>query len=93
MLLSPFAVNRLLTYLESNGEDAIVRPWVWILLLFVDPMGRVIGFEYYVFTMVCAPTNASKIYTTLRGERSTDTFNAVWRVMWHRALWLHASKP
>ncbi|KAJ3557435.1 hypothetical protein NM688_g1474 [Phlebia brevispora] len=35
---SPFAVNKLLSYLESGGQGAIVRPWFWISLLFITPV-------------------------------------------------------
>lgn len=30
-LVSPYGLRHLLMYLESGGEGAIVRPWVWVL--------------------------------------------------------------
>lgn len=30
-LFSPYGLRHLLMYLESSGEGAIVRPWVWVL--------------------------------------------------------------
>jgi hypothetical protein len=30
---TPIATYQLLQYLETNGEGAVVRPWVWIVLL------------------------------------------------------------
>jgi hypothetical protein len=34
---SVIGVNRLLGYLEADGEGAIVKPWVWILMIGVGP--------------------------------------------------------
>lgn len=34
---SPLGVNRLLNYLETKGEGAVVRPWVWILWIGLGP--------------------------------------------------------
>jgi len=47
-LLSPVAINRLLTYLGDGGKDAVVRPWVWILLLFLSPMVGSAVFGWWV---------------------------------------------
>ncbi|KAH7101229.1 P-loop containing nucleoside triphosphate hydrolase protein [Auriculariales sp. MPI-PUGE-AT-0066] len=44
---SPVGLNRLLMYLESGGQDAVVRPWVWIALLFLDPMLQSISMQWY----------------------------------------------
>ncbi|KAI0791665.1 P-loop containing nucleoside triphosphate hydrolase protein [Abortiporus biennis] len=38
VFLSPIGLNRLLNYMETNGEGAIVHPWVWISWMF---FGRV----------------------------------------------------
>ncbi|KIJ23038.1 hypothetical protein M422DRAFT_105687, partial [Sphaerobolus stellatus SS14] len=46
-LTSPLALNYLLKYLE-NGEDAEVRPWVWVILLFVAPgVNSILSQQYY----------------------------------------------
>jgi hypothetical protein len=41
-LFSQFAsvlgVNRLLTYLETNGEGAIIKPWVWVCWIGLGPL-------------------------------------------------------
>jgi hypothetical protein len=34
---SVIGVNRLLGYLEADGEGAIVKPWVWVLMIGVGP--------------------------------------------------------
>ena len=46
--LSPIAVNRLLTYLGEGGKDAVVRPWVWIFLLFLSPLVGSVLFHWLV---------------------------------------------
>jgi hypothetical protein len=35
---SVLGVNRLLTYLETKGEGAIIKPWVWILWIGLGPL-------------------------------------------------------
>ncbi|KAJ7697209.1 P-loop containing nucleoside triphosphate hydrolase protein [Mycena rosella] len=36
---SPMAMNRLLQYIETRDDEAaVVRPWVWILLIFLGPI-------------------------------------------------------
>jgi hypothetical protein len=34
---APIGTNRLLAYLETNGADAIVRPWIWIAWIALAP--------------------------------------------------------
>lgn len=36
--------------METGGVGALVRPWVWISLLFLDPMLQSIGMQWYFFT-------------------------------------------
>ncbi|EJU03262.1 P-loop containing nucleoside triphosphate hydrolase protein [Dacryopinax primogenitus] len=47
--LGPIAINRLLRYLETGGENAIVRPWVWILLIFISRMLFSLGENGYLY--------------------------------------------
>lgn len=47
-LSSPFALNNLLAYLETRGEGAEVRPWVWVALMFLGPtIYFVLSQQYY----------------------------------------------
>jgi hypothetical protein len=34
---APLGMNRLLAYIETNGADAVVRPWVWIAWISLAP--------------------------------------------------------
>ncbi|KAJ7283148.1 P-loop containing nucleoside triphosphate hydrolase protein [Mycena rebaudengoi] len=46
---SPIAMQQLLKYLESHDENTLVRPWVWILILFFGPTFGALAFQFYVF--------------------------------------------
>lgn len=69
-MLSPFAMNHLLVYLESGSKASIVRPWVWIMALFVGPMSETIVNELYLLinTRIIVITEA--IMTQLVFERA-----------------------
>ncbi|KAI0489887.1 ABC transporter [Xylaria cf. heliscus] len=47
-LLTPFAMYKLLEYI-GDPDSAMVRPWAWLILLFVGPLSRSIAFQQYVF--------------------------------------------
>ncbi|KAI9429867.1 hypothetical protein H4582DRAFT_1861141 [Lactarius indigo] len=48
-LMAPFGMNRLLRYLKTRGEDAFVRPWVWVAYIFLGPTLGTIAFQWYYF--------------------------------------------
>jgi len=50
--LAPIGINRLLTYIENGGKDAMVKPWVWILFLFASPFLSTTIFQWYIFVTV-----------------------------------------
>lgn len=50
--LSPIGLNRLLAYLESDGEDVIIRPWVWIGGLFLGPLVAAVAVQWYIYLAV-----------------------------------------
>jgi hypothetical protein len=39
-------------YLENGGEGAIVKPWVWIILIAASPMCFSVLFQLYIFFSV-----------------------------------------
>lgn len=41
-------------YIESGGEGAIVRPWVWCFLMFLGPFVGTLAMQYYTFITVRA---------------------------------------
>lgn len=48
-LLTPFALYQLLAYI-SDPESAVLDPSLWLILLFIGPIARTVGFQQYVFT-------------------------------------------
>ncbi|TFK34747.1 hypothetical protein BDQ12DRAFT_737985, partial [Crucibulum laeve] len=45
----PIAINRILVYLETNGADTNIRPWFWIVLLFMGPIATSMSNQWYLF--------------------------------------------
>ncbi|EED80206.1 predicted protein [Postia placenta Mad-698-R] len=45
----PIGIRNLLWYMETGGEGAVVKPWVWISWLFLGPAARVTILSYYFF--------------------------------------------
>ncbi len=39
-------------YIETNGEGATIRPWVWISWLFIGPVVGTMAIQWYVFINV-----------------------------------------
>lgn len=40
------------SYLEHGGEGTIVRPWAWILLLFLGPAATTLALQWYIYIVV-----------------------------------------
>ncbi|KAI0258755.1 hypothetical protein BC834DRAFT_974824 [Gloeopeniophorella convolvens] len=68
--LGPLAINRLLNYIETGGEDTIVRPWVWIAGLVVGPTLGAISFQWYIFLSTGNLVRIEAILTQLIFEHS-----------------------
>ncbi|KAJ6594300.1 hypothetical protein B0H19DRAFT_1094896 [Mycena capillaripes] len=47
--ISPIGINRLLNYLENPNEESFMKPWFWILLLFLGPFLVSLSFQRYLF--------------------------------------------
>ncbi|EGO28521.1 hypothetical protein SERLADRAFT_354415 [Serpula lacrymans var. lacrymans S7.9] len=69
-LVSPIAVNRLLSYLESGGEGAVVRPWVWICLLFLGPLVTSLAMDWYLYISTQTLVRTEGILTQLIFEHA-----------------------
>ncbi|KZV91873.1 hypothetical protein EXIGLDRAFT_675729 [Exidia glandulosa HHB12029] len=68
--LAPIGLNRLLTFIESAGEGAVVRPWVWIIWLFLGPFLSSLVFECYAFVATRMLVQAESILTQLVFEHA-----------------------
>ncbi|KAJ7581129.1 P-loop containing nucleoside triphosphate hydrolase protein [Mycena floridula] len=67
--LGAVGVNRLLSYME-NPEDAFIRPWVWIILLFAGPALTVVTHESYVYYVSMITIENEAIITQLVFEHA-----------------------
>ncbi|KAH8086659.1 hypothetical protein BXZ70DRAFT_1067810 [Cristinia sonorae] len=63
--LGPLGINRLLKYIETGGEGALVRPWIWVLWLFLGPTLGAITNERYMYLGTRVFTKAQSIITQL----------------------------
>ncbi|VDC03809.1 unnamed protein product [Peniophora sp. CBMAI 1063] len=69
-LFAPVGINRLLTYLETGGEGAIVRPWVWCTLMFLGPFGSTLLMQYYSFITTKIAVHTEGMLTELIFEHA-----------------------
>ncbi|KAL0950640.1 hypothetical protein HGRIS_007428 [Hohenbuehelia grisea] len=67
---SPIGINRLLNYIESHGEGAFIRPWVWISWLFVGPQIGSISMQWYIFIATGTLVRTESIITQLVFEHA-----------------------
>jgi hypothetical protein len=64
-IVSPIAVNRILSYLESPNSNIFVRPWFWVFTLFINPIVGSIFAEWYVFVARRTLSRVQAILTEL----------------------------
>ncbi|KAJ6502921.1 P-loop containing nucleoside triphosphate hydrolase protein [Mycena vitilis] len=65
LMAGPFAMNRLLQYIETQDNGANVRPWVWIALIFLGPLVGNIVFQFYAFINTRSLVRSEAILTQL----------------------------
>ncbi|CAG8751921.1 15164_t:CDS:2, partial [Acaulospora colombiana] len=66
----PLGINRLLTYIETGGKDAVVRPWVWISWLLIGPLVGSTAMQWYIFINTRTLVRIECIITQLVFEHS-----------------------
>ncbi|KAH8997804.1 hypothetical protein EDB86DRAFT_2828663 [Lactarius hatsudake] len=78
-LMAPVGMNQLLrypffvtvvSYLETCGEGAVVRPWVWVTYLFLGPALGTIAFQWYIFIATGTLVRVTAIVTQLVFEHA-----------------------
>ncbi|KAE9389854.1 hypothetical protein BT96DRAFT_1002861 [Gymnopus androsaceus JB14] len=72
---SPVAVNKLLSYLESQASSSpssssSIRPWFWILLLFISPLAVTLSMEWYMRIALRLNVQVDALITQLVFEHS-----------------------
>ncbi|KAJ7630116.1 P-loop containing nucleoside triphosphate hydrolase protein [Mycena polygramma] len=77
IILSKFAVpegiRQLLRYIETKGEGASVRPWVWVMWLFLGPTINCLGDQWYMFIVSRMSVRTEAILTELVFEHALRT--------------------
>ncbi|KAJ3543408.1 hypothetical protein NM688_g5857 [Phlebia brevispora] len=64
-ITSPIATNRLLNYLEQGGDNSLVKPWVWIVLIAIGPMTYSVTHQLYRFLTAASTVHVESIITSL----------------------------
>ncbi|KAJ7275443.1 hypothetical protein B0H12DRAFT_1199529 [Mycena haematopus] len=67
---SPIGINRLLDYLEKPGQEPAVKPWFWIIWLFLGPMIGSTCFQWYIFLATRTLVRCEAILTQLVFEHA-----------------------
>ncbi|KAI0801943.1 hypothetical protein BC629DRAFT_1591605 [Irpex lacteus] len=65
IMAAPVGTNRLLAYLETGGEGAIVKPWVWILLIGTSAINYTLIWELYMYLSTQCLVRTESIVTSL----------------------------
>lgn len=89
---APLGINRLLTYLQadkSKGEGGDIRPWFWILWLFVGPTASSLAWQYYVF--LTTRVSPARLDGTGNGGERKLTLYVRETVLGPRGIPLHAT--
>ncbi|KAF8199828.1 hypothetical protein K438DRAFT_1918479 [Mycena galopus ATCC 62051] len=68
--ISPISLNRLLNYLEHPEEESFMKPWFWILLLFLGPVLSSLSFQGYLFVATRMACEVGAIITQLVYEHA-----------------------
>ncbi|KAG1769620.1 hypothetical protein EDD22DRAFT_868510 [Suillus occidentalis] len=69
-LAAPVGINQLLLYVETKGEHAVVRPWVWISWLFLGPFLGSLAWQWYIYIATRALVHTEGILTQLVFEHA-----------------------
>ncbi|KAI0068098.1 P-loop containing nucleoside triphosphate hydrolase protein [Artomyces pyxidatus] len=67
---APVGIKGLLGYLETRGEDAVVRPWVWISALLLGPLLGTLSMQGYIFIATALLVRTEGIFTHLIFEHA-----------------------
>ncbi|KAF8956542.1 P-loop containing nucleoside triphosphate hydrolase protein, partial [Flammula alnicola] len=67
---TPTAINRILSYLETGGANATIRPWFWIALLLIGPLLQSTFVHWFMFIGSRARVRVEGLLTQLAFEHS-----------------------
>lgn len=50
----PLAIKGFLAYIETDGRDATISPWIWVALMFLGPMVTSLSLQWYLYYAAAA---------------------------------------
>ncbi|KAJ7732681.1 multidrug resistance-associated ABC transporter [Mycena metata] len=68
--ISPLALNRILNHLEDPSAESLMKPWFWVLLLFLGPFIYSLAFQWDMFVGTHIMCQTSAIVTQLVFEHA-----------------------
>ncbi|KAJ3549276.1 hypothetical protein NMY22_g935 [Coprinellus aureogranulatus] len=67
---SPIGIKQLLNYIETGGVGATIKPWFWILWLFLGPTINSVAYQWYMYIATRVLVRVECILTELVFEHS-----------------------
>lgn len=64
-IMPAYAIKNVLTYLQTEGVGARIRPIVWVSLLFLGPLLSSLAIQYYIFLMTRFLVRGEAVLTQL----------------------------
>ncbi|KAI0782171.1 hypothetical protein C8Q75DRAFT_811859 [Abortiporus biennis] len=64
-LVAPLGINRLLNFMETGGKNATVRPWFWIIWIFVGPMMSTLAYCTFFYCLLVIKIEGRSILTQM----------------------------
>lgn len=66
----PIAINGLLAYIETDGWEATIRPWLWVAIMFFGPLVTSLSLQWYIYYSATAFFRAEAMLVQLIFEHS-----------------------
>ena len=67
---SPLGINKVLEYLETDGENATIKPWLWILIIFLGAIIRSTAEHWNLYLQTVVLVRIQALLTQLVFEHS-----------------------
>ncbi|KAF8876201.1 hypothetical protein CPB84DRAFT_1853019 [Gymnopilus junonius] len=66
----PIGINQVLAYLETDGENATIKPWLWIAVLFLGPAIKGVSEHWNLYLQTVVLVRIQALLTQLVFEHS-----------------------
>ena len=67
---SPLGINKVLEYLETDGENATIKPWLWIFIIFLGAIIRSTAEHWNLYLQTVVLVRIQALLTQLVFEHS-----------------------